>query len=247
MPRRAVRVPKTAELVANQLRRDIVRKTIEPGSALPSEAQLMEDFGVSRPTLREAIRILESEALVSVTRGSRGGARVHPPNIAVASRYAGQLLQMRDTTLEDVHAARLILEPPAARMVAERADPAAVEALNSVIEEELEALDDPHAFAQASTRFHEVLVELSGNQTLAVLVGMLHEIIEMHAESSLEKSLDEGRSKKFKAVRSAQKLVALIEAGEAEKAEAHWHAHVENAGRSILKSVGRKAVVDLYS
>src|SRR5207245_2326520 len=61
---RQVRVPKTAELVARSLRRQIIRGELGQGEALPSESALMEQFGVSRPTLREAFRVLESESLI---------------------------------------------------------------------------------------------------------------------------------------------------------------------------------------
>src|SRR5688572_14308202 len=109
-----VRVPKAAELVAARIRRRIIRREIQEGETLLPESELMAEFGVSRPTLREAFRILESESLISVTRGSRGGARVHPPDIRVAARYAGVFLQYANTTLEDVLYARVVLEPPAA-------------------------------------------------------------------------------------------------------------------------------------
>jgi Transcriptional regulators len=66
-----VRAPKTAELIATLYRRQIVRGELRPGDTLPSEQQLMGQFGVSRPTLREAFRILEAEDLISVKRGSR--------------------------------------------------------------------------------------------------------------------------------------------------------------------------------
>jgi GntR family transcriptional repressor for pyruvate dehydrogenase complex len=68
-----MRAPKTGELIATHLRRQIVRGELLPGETLPAESQLMEQYGVSRPTLREAFRILESETLISVRRGSRGG------------------------------------------------------------------------------------------------------------------------------------------------------------------------------
>src|SRR4051794_8165047 len=67
-----VRVPKTAELVARRIRRQIVTGELKEGDALPPESQLMADFTISRPTLREAFRILESEALITVRRGARG-------------------------------------------------------------------------------------------------------------------------------------------------------------------------------
>ncbi|WP_235433332.1 FadR/GntR family transcriptional regulator, partial [Protofrankia coriariae] len=117
---RRVRVPKTAELVAARLRRQIVRGELVEGDALPPEAVLMEQFGVSRPTLREAFRVLESEALISVRRGAHGGARVHTPNGDVAARYAALVLEYRGTTIADVHQARALLEPPCVRRLAQR-------------------------------------------------------------------------------------------------------------------------------
>ena len=105
-----VRAPKTAELIATHLRRQIVRGDLTPGETLPPEHQLMEQYGVSRPTLREAFRILEAETLINVRRGVRGGARVLAPDASVAARTIGVLLQMQGTTIDDVYEARMISE-----------------------------------------------------------------------------------------------------------------------------------------
>jgi DNA-binding FadR family transcriptional regulator len=241
-----VRVPKTAELVAAQIRRQIIRGEVREGEALLPESELMAEFGVSRPTLREAFRILESESLISVTRGSRGGARVHAPDIEAAARYAGLFLQYQQATLEDVQAARAVVEPPAARMLAERRDAKACQALRELIEEEKVAMldGDGDAYAELSTQFHEQVMEHAGNQTLALVVGMLHDIIERHAATSMEVSLNEKALKK--SVRSQEKLVALIEAGDADGAEKHWREHIRAAAQSVLDKAARKSVVDLF-
>ena len=84
-----VKVPKASELVAADLRRRIVTGKLKPGALLPSEAVLMQEFGVSRPTLREAFRILESEAIITVLRGARGGGRVLEPDGSVAAPLCG--------------------------------------------------------------------------------------------------------------------------------------------------------------
>ncbi len=239
-----VRVPKTAELVATQIRRQIIRGELQEGDALLPESELMREFGVSRPTLREAFRILESESLISVTRGSRGGARVHAPDIQTAARYAGLILQYGQVTLEDVQSARTIIEPPAARMLAERRDKASCDALRELIDQEKSATDDGPAFAELSTRFHELLMERAGNQTLALLVSMLHDIVERHAEWSLHQYMSERSLKK--SIRSQEKLIELIEAGEAEAAENHWRNHIHAAAAAILDKAGRKSVVELF-
>lgn len=239
-----VRVPKVAELVASQIRRQIVKREISEGDALLPESDLMAEFGVSRPTLREAFRILESEGLITVTRGSRGGARVHAPEVSSVARYAGLYLQYKGTALEDVEAARAIVEPPAARMLARRNNPADCVRLRSLIEEERVVEDDPEQFAELSTRFHELVMELAGGDTLTLVVGMLHDIIEKHAETSLYEHLDLKNTRR--AIRSQEKLVRLIEAGDEGGAEEHWRRHVTNAGQAMLRRAGRKAVVDLF-
>src|SRR6266542_5242241 len=83
-----IRAPKTAELVAAQLRRRIVKGELREGDALPPETVLMEQFGISRPTLREAFRVLEAESLITIRRGSRGGARIRTPSEEVAAHHA---------------------------------------------------------------------------------------------------------------------------------------------------------------
>ena len=144
-PAASVRVPKTAELVAAHVRRRIVRGELKEGDALPPESALMDEFAISRPTLREAFRILESEGLITVRRGARGGARVQIPTSEVAARYAGLVLQHRGTTLADVLDARVIVEAPAAGIVAGRRDRAKAAAeLRRWLEEHPDA-DDPAA------------------------------------------------------------------------------------------------------
>src|SRR3954447_16285894 len=110
-PSQPVRIPKAAVIVAGEVRRRIVRGELKEGDALPSESELMQFFDVSRPTLREAMRILESESLIAVKRGAHGGARVQRPDMRVTARHAALLLQFDDTTLEDVFEARAIMEP----------------------------------------------------------------------------------------------------------------------------------------
>ena len=114
-----IRSPKTAELVAGTLRRMVVDGQLKEGDFLPNEAELMSHFGVSRPTLREAVRVLESERLVEVRRGSRTGARVRVPGPEIVARPAGLLLELSGATIADVMVARAAVEPMAVRLLAE--------------------------------------------------------------------------------------------------------------------------------
>ncbi len=249
-PTTHVRIPKTAELVAQQLRRRIVRGDLAEGDALPPEAQLMSEFGVSRPTLREAFRLLESESLISIHRGSRGGARVRTPEIGVAARYAALLLQYDGVSVRDVYDARQALEPAAARMLAERkSNRAALEQLEARIAEERAAVDDRAAHAVASTRFHEELVELAGNRTMAVLAGMLQEIIDRQIEQATagedQRPGTHGRTNRERGTQAHAKLLAIVRTGDGQAAEDFWRVHMEAAGRLLFREMSSRTVVDL--
>jgi DNA-binding FadR family transcriptional regulator len=246
-----IRVPKTAELVADRLRRQIVRGELSEGDALPPETQLLEQFGVSRPTLREAFRVLEAESLISVRRGSRGGARVHAPDVAVAARYAALLLQVKGATLKDVYDARIILEPPAAGLVARRATKSDIDRLQAALDAEASAVDDRVSHGEAATHFHETMIRLAGNRTLAVLAGMLHEIIVHHTyySTSTATGLDDCEADSSRderrATRAHARLLELVRAGDADGAEEFWRVHMEAAGQLLLREHGAKTVVDV--
>ncbi|WP_459976733.1 FadR/GntR family transcriptional regulator, partial [Mycobacterium avium] len=88
-------VGRAADVIAGHIRRRIIRGELAEGQTLPTENELLAQFGVSRPTLREAIRVLESESLVEVKRGSRGGVRVSVPRVETAAHYTGLMLEYR--------------------------------------------------------------------------------------------------------------------------------------------------------
>jgi GntR family transcriptional repressor for pyruvate dehydrogenase complex len=250
-----MRAPKTAELIANYVRRQIVRGDLKTGDSLPSETVLMEMFGVSRPTLREAYRILESESLISVRRGAHGGAQVVSPDIAVAARYVGLLLQISGTTIADVYEARTVIEPAAAGLLAARRSQQDLDDLNTCIEqltglvESDEHFKDADSWSRATQRFHDLVLERAGNRTLAVQAGVLREVVAMHLSTVVMRTFDrpDTQDRFRKLVRSYRKLVLLVEARDVAGAERHWRTHMEAAGRGLLRDdIGAKAVVDLF-
>ena len=249
-----VRAPKTAELIATLYRRQIVRGELRPGDTLPSEQQLMEQFGVSRPTLREAFRILEAEDLISVKRGSRGGARVTQPSLSVAARYVGLLLQVQGTTIADVYEARMVLEPACARLLARRRTKQDLADLNACIDELRGAVEaghpDPALWSRQAARFHELIMQRSGSKTLAVQGGVLQDIVATHLALALSRdhARDDELANFRRNVRSYEKLVALLEERDGPGAEQHWRAHMEAAGQRLLREdLQSRSVVDLFS
>jgi DNA-binding FadR family transcriptional regulator len=241
----AVRSPKTAELVARTLRRMVVDGQLSDGDFLPHEPELMAHFQVSRPTLREAVRILESERLVEVRRGSRTGARVRVPGAEIVARPAGLLLELSGATLADVMTARIAIEPAAAKLLAVSGTVDAHNELDRLVGE-IPAAWEAGDLASASTNLHRRMVELSGNATLAMIAGMLHEISERHTTAAFI-GVDNvvPKAEYTKLLRSYRRLVELVVARDGERAEAHWRRHMENAAAALLKGHEKTKVRDV--
>ncbi len=242
----AVRSPKTAELVARTLRRMVVDGQLKDGDFLPHEAELIAHFQVSRPTLREAVRVLESERLVEVRRGSRTGAKVCVPGPEIVARPAGLLLALSGATLADVMTARILIEPAAARLLAEEGTAEAHEEFRRLFDDLPEAWDAP-SVAPATAYFHRRMVELSGNATLGMIAGMLHEISERHTAAAISGNQDHllPKAEYARLLKSYRHLVDLVTARKGAAAETHWRRHMEAASAALLKGYEKTRVRDI--
>jgi GntR family transcriptional repressor for pyruvate dehydrogenase complex len=232
--------------IADELRRLIVSGKLSEGESLGHEPDLVQRFGVSRPSLREALRILEAEGLISVVRGMLGGIVVHKPNERMTARTAALVLQARNVSLADVYEARSLLEPIAVRVVASsRSRRAAAAELRRLVRDEVRLIMDPDGFGPANARFHERLVALAGNQTLTIVAEMLNEVV-ARAVTAISKTetIRDSAATRRRGIRSQERLVSLIEAGKASEAEAHWRTHMTVVRRVLL---GQRAhtVIDL--
>jgi DNA-binding FadR family transcriptional regulator len=243
--RQGVRSPKTAELVARTLRQMIVDEKLKDGDFLPNEPELINHFGVSRPTLREAVRVLESERLVEVRPGSRTGARVRVPGPEVVARPAGLLLELSGATIADVLVARSAIEPAAARLLATSGKAKAFDELEQILDEEIPTSLEAARFAAATSHFHRRLVELSGNATLGMIAGMLHEITERHTAVAVARKRSVPKGDYEKLVRSYRHLIKLLRARDGDAAEAQWRRHMDNSRKLVLRGLETIKVRDV--
>ena len=242
---RVVHVPRIAEVVAGDLRRRIVSGELMAGEALPLEADLVAQYGVSRPTLREAIRILESQSLISVKRGSRTGAIVQPPDIKVSALHAAIRMQLDGTTLSDVFDARIEIGVSAIRMLSAAAAPSAVERLGELHAREIALARESDDYPHAVSHFHAAIVELAGNQSLVLLRRILEEIVRAH-----ERTVP-ARAQRWRAVSKSHdhgehaEIIVLIASGNADAAEALWRRHLVRSASFVLEELGPDTVVDI--
>jgi GntR family transcriptional regulator, transcriptional repressor for pyruvate dehydrogenase complex len=173
------RIPqhRVAEAVAAELRAQILANG--PGDVdgyrLPTQDQLVREFGVSYPSVREALRILETEGLVTVRRGSVGGADAHRPDASLAAYHMGLALQGSQVTLRDFADGLQLIEPLCAAECARRADraEAVVPQLRANVEASAGLTGDGPAFTRTAREFHDLLVALTPNGTVRYVISSL--------------------------------------------------------------------------
>ncbi len=252
--------PRLAELVADALRRRILDGDLADGQLLPNQESLLAEFNVSKPSLREALRILEAEGLITVRRGNVGGAVIHRPQAPHAAYTLALVLQTRHVPLNDVTGALKQLEGTCAGLCAARADRAntVVPILRDCNERAAASLTDELAYVAATADFHRSMVVCCGSATMGLIVGSLESLWLGHVQSWAETTARAGVFPTPEYRRHGldvhEKITSLIEAGEsmaaAELAESHFDPEQFYSatldGRrpvdaSVLRAPGRRA------
>jgi DNA-binding FadR family transcriptional regulator len=252
---RQLRQPRLAEIVAASLRDDILTGKLKEGDSLPRQESLFTEFRVSLPAVREAMRILETEGLISVRRGNVGGAIVHLPTAERTAQMISMVLQTRGATPDDVSGALLQLEPICAGMCADREDRATevVPALREAIESQQAEFDNAPRYNLNARRFHETLVERCGSETMIVVIGSLETIWSAHevsvwdeaaaADANSDPQSPMAMRSRRAALRDHEKLLAAIESGNRERAVTLATAHL-TATRSSTLASSRHATIN---
>ena len=246
--KRQLRQPRVAELVANRIRQQILDGTLAPGSLLPKQEELLEDFDVSLPSMREALRILEVEGLVDVRRGNVGGAVVRVPGPPEAAYTLALVLQSRAVSLDDVSVALRNFEPRCAALCAERKDRkrAVLPRLQRNITASEAALDDAEEFMTLARAFHEELVAGCGNETTQLVLGSLERLWSAQTRQLTERTLDLGdfasRDVRKNGLAEHVAIVDAIAAGDAAAAERAARDHFARPERHA--AIGRGLAVN---
>jgi DNA-binding FadR family transcriptional regulator len=164
------------EQVAEQLRALLISGELLPGQRLPSEGELAKLFGVGRTTVREGLRILASQQLLTTTRGARGGTFVVTPDADTVSRYLetsiGLLAGSDRMSIGELLEARQCLELPATRLATERLDQSALAALAATAQ----PTTSPSAKMEHSN-FHVEILRASGNRMLEVMARPIFDVM----------------------------------------------------------------------
>jgi DNA-binding FadR family transcriptional regulator len=231
-----------AEQVASALRDRILEGGISDGSTLPKQDELVAEFGVSYPSVREALRILETEGFITVRRGNRGGAIVHAPDIGTAGYALGLTLQSMQVRVPDLGAALATLEPLCAARCAQRSDRkrAVVPRLRELLAASEACIEDGAAFTRASREFHDAVVGFDPNATLRVVVKSLTSLWSVQEEAWADVQMSRGSypspADRAAAQQAHERLVTSIEQGDADEAARLAGEHLTATQRWVCRT-----------
>ncbi len=166
------------EQVEQRIRAAILSGELKSGDMLPPEAELARQFNVSRTTLREALRVLSSQRLISKVPGARGGNFVqsvdHESLGAVVIEAVDNLLALGSIDFNEVADVRRNLEVPSVRLAAMNRTEADLSELQAIVAEQRRASVEDPAIPELDRRFHVGIADASGNRVLAAFVAALH-------------------------------------------------------------------------
>ena len=193
------------EEVAERLRQRIYQRELEPGSWI-DEMRIAEEYGISRTPMREALKVLAAEGLV--TMKVRRGAYV---------------TEVSEKDLRDVYHLLALLESDAAAVVAERATREQREALQALHQELERSQDQREQFFAVNERFHLLLLEMADNKWRSQMVADLRKVMKLHRHASLFKTGRIGES-----LAEHRAILAALLSGDAELARTRMREHFSN-------------------
>ena len=178
---------KAYEQVADRLRQLIVGEELARGERLPNELQLADEFGVSRATVREALRLLAAQSLIRTAKGVGGGSYVTAPsaeNVSESLRSGlGLMTSSADVTLEELLEVRDLLEVPAARLAALRRSDGHLERLRAAIPGEPLRLGTQEQFVH-NADFHSTVIDASCNTLLSIAAEPVFAVLQTRLSRS---------------------------------------------------------------
>ena len=219
-----VNVPKAADVLAGILREKILEGHLNAGMPLPNERDLGTQAGLSRASVREALRILEGEGLISTRVGRNGGSEVARPSSASIERSVGIFIRGQRIRLEAVLETRSAIEPPSARFAALHrtdADLDAMEKCHETLRKASEAGDIP-GYVRANLDWHVQVVRASHNELLIAFISAVSQSVYLATD------LDGFNSTAVRnaVIRAHRRVMDAIQAGDGDAAARRMGRHV---------------------
>jgi len=225
---RPARAHKAAMAIAQKIVEEISGHGYEPGTKLATEREMLEQYGVGRGTLRESLRFLEMNGVITMKPGPGGGPIVGAPDSRDLAGTLGLFLQLQKTSFGAIVEVRRDLEPIIAGLAAQNATPEMLERIRKSVELMQENIDDERLFLEANEQFHDYVAWASGNMVFALLMSSLHWITD---GSPL--GVDYPKDRRQAVLGVHQRIYNVIAAGDAEAASTAMARHVDEFSRYL--------------
>jgi GntR family transcriptional repressor for pyruvate dehydrogenase complex len=227
-----------SEVVAQRIRDHMLIEKLQPGDRLGREEDLAREFGVSRPTLREALRLLSSAHLIRASKGPGGGIFVaamplHGIGMSVSTTVAS-MLDSDSIGLEELLETRMLLEIPLAGLAAQRAVHADILALNDLIEAQARTTDAAVAH-RLDAQVHRMIAEIAGNRLAAAFTEWVVDVLQPRLRAAVESAVVESA-----VVDQHRDLLEAIAHGDSIAAERAMREHLLYA-RDLLTAIAGAA------
>ena len=226
-----VQVPKASDILAGQLREMIVSGRLSPGSALPAERQLVEDSGLSRTSVRDALRVLESEGLIATKVGRSGGSRVTLPGREAVARSVELFVRTHGIRLGSLLECRVAVEPTLAALAAERRSEDQLQTIRDLHKDFVTSADNVPRYKALNLEWHLAIAHASGNEPLMALM----EAISMPIRDAMNYNHVTTPELRQGAIKAHAAILDAIEKGDGEAAQKRMGRHVE-AYRQIAEA-----------
>jgi GntR family transcriptional regulator, transcriptional repressor for pyruvate dehydrogenase complex len=229
-----------SEHIASEIRLYVERRGLKPGDRIGTENELAREFGVSRPTLREALRLLAGTHLIQVNQGRAGGifvsATANESMGLGVSQAIATMLATESVSLHELLEARLYLEVPLAGLAAEHAGKAAIAEMDSAI-----AAAEGHApasdeFRMADGRFHKAIADAAGNDLMVAFTSWILEVLQPSLVAYMGPALDGDDI-----LDQHRRILRAIRRGQPAAAQRAMLQHIEHVRRVVRKLDARRA------
>ena len=225
-----IKVPKSSDVLAERLKQEILSDGYQPGASLPTERELVSTTGLSRGSVREALRILEAQGLVNTRAGRYGGTTVTQPTNDQLAGHINMYAKGRSVPLNMLVEVRLALEPMVASLAATRRTETDLANLRTIAERVTWAADnDVTQFLEENVNWHEAIAAASHNDLLHAITSSISGLM-FEASQIKEFAAPEVRQR---VLHAHSRIFEAIEAGDAELARSRVERDVQAYARIL--------------
>ena len=229
---KAVKQSKAPQQIIHQIRSSILEGTLKSNDKLASEIELMEKFGVSKSTLREALRALEYLGLIEIRKGVNGGAFVVEVDMEITKEHLTNFLHFKNISVNHLSEIRKILEPYAAHIAAEKMSEEDLGRLEDHIESCTKALlvGDSEALRKYEIMFHRTIAHASQNPILILIIDFIENILD-----DVKKILKPGVDFSEKVIKSHKRIYKALSEKNSEMASREMLKDVSSVEKELAK------------